>query len=69
MSKNISYKPRIGFSFDEYVDRGVVLQMCKTLPKHHNRQDEIGPFYGVSYNSGKYIWYSEKEMTQLLKNV
>ena len=32
-------------------------------------ENEVGPFYGVHYVSGKYVWYSQKEMVQLLKNV
>jgi hypothetical protein len=57
---------RIGLIINEYENRGVILQSCKTLPKHHNREDEVGPFYGVSYESGEYIWYNQKEMEKLL---
>jgi|TARA_R110000751_G_scaffold1251_2_gene4809 hypothetical protein len=58
---------RIGTTIGEYEDRGVVLQTCKILPKHHKRENEVGPFYGVNYVSGKYVWHNQKEMEQLLK--
>jgi len=65
--KKLPPSPRIGISFGEYKDRGVILQSCKNLPKHHKRELEIGPFYGVSYESGKYVWYNIKEIVELLK--
>lgn len=58
---------RIGLIINEYENRGVILQSCKTLPKHHNRKDEVGPFYGVSYESGDYVWYNKEQMEDLLK--
>ena len=59
---------RIGVTFGEYKNKGVILQSCKTLPKNYKRQNEVGPFYGVSYESGEYVWYNQKEIDQILKN-
>lgn len=58
---------RIGITIGEYENKGIILQSCKTLPKHHKRQYEVGPFYGVSYESGKYVWYNQREIEELLK--
>lgn len=44
---------------------GVILQTCKQLPKHHNRETEIGPFYGVHYEEGNYTWYNEQELIKI----
>jgi|TARA_R110000772_G_scaffold156259_1_gene267367 hypothetical protein len=67
--KNGNKMFRIGTTFGEYGDRGVILQYCKVLPKHHKRENEVGPFYGVNYESNKYVWYNQKEMIELLNNL
>lgn len=66
MKKNQT--PKLGVAFNEYNDRGVILQFCKTLPIHHKRETEVGPFYGVGYESGKYVWYNKEEITELLES-
>ena len=35
---------------------------------HHNRENEVGPFYGVHYDGGNYTWYSEQELIKLQNN-
>jgi len=60
--------PRIGITFGEYKDKGLILQSYNKLPKYHGRETEVGPFYGVTYESGKYVWYSKKEIIELLKS-
>jgi hypothetical protein len=37
------------------------------LPKHHKREIEDGPFYGVHYEGGDYIWYNKQEIVEILK--
>ena len=52
-----SVEPRIGLRFGR--NEGVILQTCKQLPKHHNRDNEQGPFYGVHYEEPyRYVWYN-----------
>jgi hypothetical protein len=60
-------KLRIGVRFQSENKEGVILQSCGNLPKHHNREDEKGPFYGVHYEGGKYTWYSEEQLLEVLK--
>ena len=55
----------IGLRFTYNSKDGVVLQTYNKLPKHHNRENEVGPFYGVHYEGGKYTWYSEQELLKL----
>jgi len=56
---------KIGLRFTYNNKEGVILQTCKQLPKHHNRENEVGPFYGVHYDEGVYTWYSEHELLKL----
>jgi hypothetical protein len=56
----------IGFRFSLDGVEGVVLQSWRTLPKHHKRDNEKGPFYGVLFEDSKYIWYNEKELKKLI---
>jgi hypothetical protein len=58
----------IGFRFDEHGSNGVILQSCKELPKHHNREDEVGPFYGVHYEDGEYTWYSKSQLEEIIED-
>jgi hypothetical protein len=58
----------IGLRFTHSNKDGVVLQTCNILPKHHNRENEVGPFYGVHYDGGNYTWYSEQELIKLQNN-
>ena len=58
----------IGYSFGHDKKRGIILQETGKLPLFHDREDEKGPFYGVSYNTGKYIWYSRKQMEEIFEN-
>ena len=46
----------IGYSFEHDKKCGIILQETGKLPLFHDRVDEKGPFYGVSYNTGKYIF-------------
>jgi len=62
-----SQKLGIGTRFTNNRKEGVVLQTCKKLHSHHNRENEDGPFYGVHYDGGNYTWYSEKELIELVK--
>jgi len=45
---------------------GVILQTCNKLPKHHNREKEVGLFYGVHYEECNYTWYNEQELIKIL---
>ena len=57
----------IGLRFICNSKEGVILQTCNKLPKHHNRETEIGPFYGVHYVEGNYTWHNEQELKEILK--
>jgi len=57
----------IGLTFETENDNGVILQSCKNLPKFHNREDEVGPFFGVHYENSKYVWYSKDQLQEFLK--
>lgn len=57
----------IGVRFTNGKKEGVILQTCMVLPKHHNRCDEEGPFYGVHYEEGTYTWYSKEELLRIIK--
>ena len=61
-------KIRIGYSFEHDKKHGIILQETGKLPLFHDREDEEGPFYGVSYNTGKYIWYNRKQMEEIFEN-
>lgn len=61
-------KIRIGYRFEHDDKFGVILQEVGKLSEHHGRDDEEGPFYGVNYNKGKYIWYSRKEMEKIFED-
>jgi hypothetical protein len=65
-SNKIDNTPRIGFRLSVKREEGVVLQTCKVLPKHHNREDEIGYFYGVKWED-KYVWYNYQQIIDLIK--
>lgn len=59
---------RIGLSFEYKNDKGCILQTCKKLPKFHNREAEIGPFYGVNYTNNRYVWYSQSQLEEILND-
>ncbi len=58
----------IGLRFTHNDREGVVLQMCNKLPNHYNSEDIGGPFYGVYYEEN-YVWYSEQELTNIIRLV
>ena len=57
--------PKIGIRFEHEDKEGVVLQTCQHLPKHHKREEEVGPFYGVYYEA-EYVWYNDADIKKLL---
>jgi|TARA_R110002126_G_scaffold286328_1_gene437956 hypothetical protein len=57
----------IGLRFTHDNKDGVILQTYNKLPKHHKREIEDGPFYGVHYEGGDYIWYNKQEIVEILK--
>tara|TARA_R110000803_G_scaffold41987_1_gene90143 strand:+ start:2399 stop:2599 length:201 start_codon:yes stop_codon:yes gene_type:complete len=59
---------RIGSRFTYNGKEGVILQICNKLPKHHNRENETGPFYGVHYEESNYVWYNEQELIKIINN-
>ena len=59
-------KRGIGLRFMYNSKEGVILQTCNKLPKHHNRENEVGPFYGVHYEGGDYNWYNEQKLKEIL---
>ena len=58
----------IGYGFKHDKKHGIILQETGELPSFHDRGSEEGPFYGVSYNTGKYIWYNRKQMEEIFEN-
>lgn len=64
MSKKVL---RIGLRFQTEEKEGVILQSCANLPKHHNREGEVGPFYGVHYEGDGYTWYNAEQLLEILK--
>ena len=58
---------RIGYEFDHDKKHGIILQSTGKLPLFHKRDNEVGPFYGVNYNSGKYIWYNREQMEEIFE--
>tara|TARA_R110000824_G_scaffold113599_5_gene263368 strand:- start:4989 stop:5189 length:201 start_codon:yes stop_codon:yes gene_type:complete len=59
----------IGLRFTYNSKDGVVLQTYNKLPKHHNRENEVGPFYGVHYEGSNYTWYNKEELMGILNQI
>jgi len=61
-------RPRIGIRFIHKDKEGVILQSGKNLPLYKRTDKEgTGPFFGVSYPNSEYIWYNQKDISEILK--
>jgi len=59
-------EPRIGLRFGDTDKEGVILQSTMCLTIFHNREDEVGPFFGVMYNHKPYEWYNYEQIKEII---